>query len=579
MSLYRHLRLAPLLALGSWFFTTHCSDPLADDCRRKLTCGDEAQGFYSLDPNCVWHYPDGTVWEEGPRRIDGAWYWSDGTPVGRTFECGAGGGISVPGNGGSGGSGGTGGDGGTGGTGGDGMGDAGPPPEPPPPTPDCNTNLTCAPPTQCEESTGNCVGCVDDTPCAGTIAPRCSGNTCVACIADTDCSTAGFSRCDLSTNTCQPCTDTAQCGHIAGATQCNPTLTGGKCVQCLTEAQCEGLTGTEQCKEETGSCVQCTDDVHCEGDRDNSRCDLTTNTCKPCANDNQCPDATPLCDVDGQTARCVACLGNTGPSTCQNPALANCDTNGDCVACTNSSQCTHLGQNLGVCNINNGRCVQCVTNDDCDSPTASQCVGNVCVECTRNGQTSVGCDGAQPGGTVCDTNSNPNQCVQCTGTDFTACNGFVCNSTLRTCSTFAPASAEGCEPCVSDAQCLAGNKCYQQRFANTNIGLFCLPLAVAGDCGTRPFVGLNDTLISIDRDETAACELRQTTCPALTDMNNLVECDVQGVAQSSRCGFQGVDDGVCVQFATDFLCTVPCGTTNDCPGSNCSTSAPFLCAL
>jgi hypothetical protein len=588
LSLNRHVRLAPLLALASWLLATHCADPLADDCKRTLTCPSEVQGEYTLDPNCVWHYPDGSVWREGPTRdSNGDWFFNDGRPVGRTFVCGQDG-ISTGGSGGSagGGTGGTGaaaGDGGgTGGTGGDVVPDAGPP-EPTPDDPNCVTNnVECTAPTFCDEATGNCVGCVNDDSCT-TNAPRClvmdTMQACVACIADTDCTLPAFARCDQATHTCQPCNDIAQCARFTGANQCDPTILGGKCVQCLTETECLATPETPKCTD-AGSCVQCTEDSHCAADRDNAHCDLTPgsptlNTCIPCTDGNQCPDDFPLCSIGvGGAARCVACTNDNG---CPNPAAADCSPDGQCVECTQNNQCTHLGSNLGVCalGLDPNRCVECVTNDDCDSDTASQCVNNQCTQCTNN----AGCAGQASNHVVCDTSPNPNRCVECTGTDFASCNGFVCNSTLQTCTNIAPASAVNCATCVSDAQCVAGDRCVQQRFQNTNIGFFCLPLAVSGDCASRPFVGLNDVLVSIDGDESPLCELRATTCPGLASTNALTECASAGLPQSTLCGFQNVDDGVCVQAAGSFICTIPCTSTLDCPGSACSTTEPFVCGL
>jgi hypothetical protein len=587
LSLYRHLRLAPLLAVGSWFFTTHCSDPLADDCTRTLTCPTESEGTYTLGPDCIWRYPSGMRWADGPAKgSDGVWRWNNGTgePVGRDFVCGDDG-ISAGGSAGSGGGGGSDG-GGTAGTGGDGAVDSGvPEPEPPPPTPDCNTNLECTPPTQCDEDTGECVGCVNDTPCAGTIAPRCSEGSCVACVEHTDCTTPGFSRCDQSTHACQPCTDSAQC---EGGSLCNTTLNGGTCVQCLLDDQCEALTETPQCKEETGECVRCTGDEQCVADRDNSRCNLTTNTCAPCNNDNQCPDAFPTCDVDGETARCVACTGNDAPSiTCQNPAAANCNASGDCVACNDSDQCTHLPGSLDVCNMANGRCVECVNDDDCDAVGDSRCDldTNTCVECTRNGPTSIGCGGAQPGGTVCDTSFNPNRCVQCTGEIFTACAGGanVCDSRNRTCTQFPAASAGFCGACVSDAQCVAGQVCLAQTFGSTNLGFFCFPLATgtpqAPVCaGAEADFRVVNTTPSIDGNAAATCVLSSlASCPARDELGTL--CDVP-----NDCGAAGVDDGLCLAESTTsatLRCTVACVVPEDCrTGSVCNTQvSPVRCTF
>ena len=57
------LLLLPLAALVLSVLSLQCAE-LSKDCRNTLTC-DEAP---TLGADCVWRYPDGSVWQGGPRR-------------------------------------------------------------------------------------------------------------------------------------------------------------------------------------------------------------------------------------------------------------------------------------------------------------------------------------------------------------------------------------------------------------------------------------------------------------------------------------------------------------------------------
>jgi hypothetical protein len=556
---------------------THCADPLAGDCRRTLTCNPE-QGPRTLDPDCIWHNPDGSVWNEGPTRdIYGDWYWNDGSPVGQSFVCGGDAGIDI-------GAGGTGGisvggssgaaGGGTGGTGG-GEPDSGRPPEEMPLDPNCSTNdVGCTGNLECDPVSGNCVGCIDNDSCTLN-APRCliSTKTCVACLQDTDCGLPGFARCDLTTNTCSLCNDPAQCARFGDATQCNEL---GKCVKCLVDDQCTATPATPLCRPDTDSCVQCLEDSQCAGDLANAHCDTTNNnnTCVPCTDGLQCPDGAPLCR--GNDGRCVECTGNSGANACGEADAANCNANGECVPCALNGDCTHLG-GLGVCDtsLNPNRCVQCATDNDCNSDTASRCVNNQCVECNNNNA----CTGQPSGNTVCDTAANPNRCVECTGTDFASCavagSPRVCNSVARTCTNSTPASAARCGDCVSDAQCEVGDLCVPQALGSATAP-FCFPAAAAG--GT-PCVGFGAfrssiTTDSLDADNVAVCTLATTTCPARRDMLAPKVC-----ATSLDCGAANVDDGICAPTDQGLRCTVLCNDGTDCGGvRTCLDQNPLICS-
>jgi len=52
-------------------------------------------------------------------------------------------------------------------------------------------------------------------------------------------------------------------------------------------------------------------------------------------------------------------------------------------------------------------------------------------------------------------------------------------------------------------------------------------------------------------------------------------------AGDARCGVDGLDDGLCrAAGATTRLCTVPCGSDDDCPGYTCNIAVtPRVCNL
>ncbi|MGE0791631.1 MAG: hypothetical protein AB7S26_38505 [Sandaracinaceae bacterium] len=127
----------------------------------------------------------------------------------------------------------------------------------------------CAAPTpMCDESTGDCVGCLVMNDCAGTT-PQCDPvmHECVACLSSADCTDPDNARC-AADHTCQPCTDSMQCMGITGTEVCD----SGTCVECTATSDC---SGTDTCNLLDNTCV----DVLLGSLR----------TCSACSNDDQCP--------------------------------------------------------------------------------------------------------------------------------------------------------------------------------------------------------------------------------------------------------------------------------------------------
>ncbi|MGC4070822.1 MAG: hypothetical protein QM784_40335 [Polyangiaceae bacterium] len=187
-----------------------------------------------------------------------------------------------------------------------------------------------------------------------------------------------------------------------------------------------------------------------------------TTTKVPC--NGTCSGTTPVCDTN--TDKCVACLASTD---CKDSSKSVCAPSNVCVECTQSTDCKDATK--PVCNPASNACVGCLANTDCKTATAARCdTGtNTCTPCqSDNDCTQI------TGKGVC----NAGSCVQCTGKKYTACGqlegkALVCDSVAQTCTTDKKAASSGlCQPCVSDAQCPAGQLCHQQMFDGKPVGYF-----------------------------------------------------------------------------------------------------------
>ena len=134
-----------------------------------------------------------------------------------------------------------------------------------------------SPKPACDTVTNTCVECTTKTDCSDAAKPVCDtkAHACVACLADADCKDPSAARCDQGT--CTPCTDKAQCTHLAGKSVCD--LSQGQCVQCTgsdygacgkdsasqTPLVCDSLARTCSTNKEhaAGLCIPCVSDAHC----------------------------------------------------------------------------------------------------------------------------------------------------------------------------------------------------------------------------------------------------------------------------------------------------------------------------
>ncbi|HEX2675690.1 MAG TPA: hypothetical protein VHM19_03605 [Polyangiales bacterium] len=263
-----------------------------------------------------------------------------------------------------------------------------------------------------------------------------------------------------------------------------------------------------------------------------------------------------------------------------------------------------------VCDGRSHQCVECVKHAQCPA-SAPRCdpTAHTCGPCTSDGP----CEGRTL--PVCDTSddgeSSNGQCVRCLGSNYDcgqAKDGkaYVCDSAQRTCTKLEVHSAVACQPCVSDDECLTGQACVVQTFGSPaeTVGSFCFWLKSAstgpsgsGNCdNVRPYVHVEDSLVSVDGAPVTVCMPRASTCIAYNDLGKACALATNGTkGDSTRCGFQhsAVDpsthinqDGFCTDIdptgAYSWKCDLPCvNDALDCPGNiGCnSTETPPVCDL
>ncbi|MGC4070813.1 MAG: hypothetical protein QM784_40290 [Polyangiaceae bacterium] len=307
-----------------------------------------------------------------------------------------------------------------------------------------------------------------------------------------------------------------------------------------------------------------------------------TTTKVPC--NGTCSGTTPVCDTN--TDKCVACLASTD---CKDSSKSVCAPSNVCVECTQSTDCKDATK--PVCNPASNACVGCLANTDCKTATAARCdTGtNTCTPCqSDNDCTQI------TGKGVC----NAGACVQCTGKKYTACGqlegkALVCDSAAQTCTSDKKAGSSGlCQPCVSDAQCPAGQLCHQQMFDGKPVGYFCFwkqgdtANGAPAACFTntnRPYVKVDAGVQSIDGETATLCTLAVTTCPALNGFRS-TDCAPSGTPSDTLCGFAPGVDSKCVETTSGsgtFRCTTTCGSNDDClSGFTCNTGVtPRVCTF
>jgi len=372
------------------------------------------------------------------------------------------------------------------------------------------------------------------------------------------------------------------------------------CVECLTGTQCGGAK--RACSSASHQCVECTTDDNCSQPKPG--CDTSKNVCVPCTQNTHCLSmaATPICDTSKNV--CVQC---TQKSECSG-TTPFCDTSKNtCVQCTKTTDCSGATPegNALLCDTSKNLCVECLTQSDCKSAAASACIAGDCTPCTTNAECSniAGkgvCKTTAASSSDADAGAGTGTCVQCTGTQYSACgqsagNNLVCDTLNNTCSTAVEQSAGLCKTCVSDAQCRAGEMCVNQTFGGKSVGYFCFykqgdtaNLAPA-DCTLtgRPYVKVDKNAVSIDGQTADICSLVTSTCTALNQFRSTTctsATSTTATPDDQLCGVSPGIDSKCIAYGTSqYRCTVTCLGDDDCPkGVNvaCDTGVnPPVCTF
>jgi hypothetical protein len=344
-------------------------------------------------------------------------------------------------------------------------------------TPTCNTTThTCAPCAtnpDCNDSqggpacatsgmkSGSCVGCLADTDCTSSAAPRCDtiSTTCVGCLANGDCKaptpvcgpanlcvgcgasadcTTAAPVCDTNSATCKPCQNdyaTQNPGPLSCPTAalpaCQPTgaTLAGQCGQCssINNTLCASQATTPTCVTASATCG-CLKDTDCNAD---SYCDTATvsagtcaagcrvvngvdncatgeyctmsggsvGTCmgEPCNSNTDCKAPTPVCDTLAQPQVCVQCIND---SDCTMGLV--CDGKNHCAQCTSTDKKNCTASGVGSACLGTETC-GCTTDSDCGGATSGRicdAASSACVAGCRGTSGNMGGNGC-PAGMTC----------------------------------------------------------------------------------------------------------------------------------------------------------------------------------
>lgn len=256
------------------------------------------------------------------------------------------------------------------------------------------------------------------------------------------------------------------------------------------------------------------------------------------------------------------------PAVCSEPCgedMPTCSEDG-CVACSNDAACGE-----GVCDPERG-CVECRDGSQCPA-TQPVCDDGACVACTDSDDCSQ-----VSGKPYCSEVSGA--CVQCLPGDHGTCGeGRLCHADLQECVDVEEGIAATCEPCVSDAHCVAGHRCVRPDVFGEE-GYSCLPEASPG-CDDEPFVNGIQALDAESGLLVSVCGLRTTSCAGFLDFSQAVEgcsepedLEPEG-AGDAACGGPGTEDNtLCRAVDGGARCTYTCLSSTDCPcGASCDDDA------
>lgn len=351
---------------------------------------------------------------------------------------------------------------------------------------------------------------------------------------------------------------------------------GGTPTGCTTNAQCDDKNPctTDTCNMTTGTCAHANvadgpvpgytpPTKNCETENCSSGMVVTV------ADDTNVPTSPTPCEIDSCSMMNVVMTAADAGVTCGTNQV--CDGKGNCVGCTQDSDCPSPGPCKSVtCKVSNHTCV--VANAAAESMCSGAAGAKVCdsngncVACVANTDCTIGT--CQAGACVLAANGAPcttsgdctnGHCVQgiccssaCTSTCM-ACTAALTGGTDGTCGIVSkgmpPAVATQCAaapPCGNTGKCNGSGACEQEP-ATTACGGTC-------DGGTEVPAGLCSG--------TGTCVSASMTCGAYV-------CNAAGSGCLSTCTMGGNAD-----CATGYYCDPG---TNTClpgiPGAPCVTGA------
>ena len=229
-----------------------------------------------------------------------------------------------------------------------------------------------------------------------------------------------------------------------------------------------------------------------------------------------------------------------------------------------------------LCDEDKDMCVACLADANCDSASAAHCDGGSCVACTASTECTH-----LAGTKVCDVGT----CVECALGDESACSGATtCDLVAKTCSGAASDSLQNCNACTNDVQCVSGHRCISMDFNGGAHGQYCLKEAMP-TCD-QPF----STFINKPSISGAAAvnycgvEEDNATCEAVLALVNNWRCSgTDGMCSPDGIAPEVATPGaVCRQVgAVSNRCTYECGAAIECiesgPGATCAGSPAHWC--
>lgn len=171
----------------------------------------------------------------------------------------------------------------------------------------------------CDPAAHACAACDGDHPCLDGNA--CIGGLCQQCGDGLDCPAGSGTHC--AGGQCVECSDSSECGNPAA-----PYCAAGKCVACRGDGDCGGSPGAPRCLPDGSACVACVDSVDCMADP--ARYCGAEHTCVACDAAHPCSAPTPVCLGGARCAECASSADCGGKPCLAGNTCGDCATNCDC---------------------------------------------------------------------------------------------------------------------------------------------------------------------------------------------------------------------------------------------------------